>query len=139
MRDIEKILQRNSIDDVNIPDNVENKIQNALNHLENKSNKVNYLKRIITAFVSTILTLLGSATVYAALGGTIGGRPVIEWLGIKFSSQYEDYKIGVEGQEITYNETKIELVSTVCDDGYTILEFDVKLSKEDKEYLRLGE
>ena len=33
MRDIEKILQRNSIDDVNIPDNVENKIQYALNHL----------------------------------------------------------------------------------------------------------
>ena len=139
MKDIDKLLQKNSIEDVNIPERVQNKIHYALNHLENKSSKVNYLKRIITAFVSTIIALLGSVTVYAAFGGTIGGRPVIEWLGIKFSSQYEDYKVGVEGQEISYNKTKIELVSTVCDDGYTILEFDVKLSKEDKEYLRLGE
>ena len=33
----------------------------------------------------------------------------------------------------------MDLVSTVCDDAFTVLEFDVKLSKEDKEYLRLGE
>ena len=41
MKDIEKILQRNSIEDVNIPSSVENKIQYALNHLENKSSKIN--------------------------------------------------------------------------------------------------
>lgn len=139
MKDIDKLLQKNSIEDVNIPERVQNKIHYALNHLENKSSKINYLKRIITAFVSTILALLGSVTVYAAFGGTIGGIPINEWIGIKFSDQYEDYKVGVEGQEIIYNETKIELSSTVCDDGYTILEFDVKLSKEDKEYLKLGE
>ena len=139
MRDIEKILQRNSIDDVNIPDRVENKIHYALNHLENKSSKINYLKRMIVAFISTVIALVGSVTVYASFGGTISGKPILEWIGLKFSDQYEDYKVGVEGQEITYNETKIELISTVCDDGYTILEFDVKLSKEDKEYLKLGE
>lgn len=139
MKDIDKILQRNSIEDINIPSSVENKIHYTLNNLGNKSSKISYLKRIITAFISTIIALIGSVTVYASFGGTISGKPILEWIGIKFSDQYEDYKVNVEGQEIIYNETTVELSSTVCDDGYTILEFDVKLSKEDKEYLRLGE
>lgn len=139
MKDIDKILQRNSIDDVNIPDNVENKIHYTLNHLENKNSKINYLKRIITAFISTVVALIGSVTVYASFGGTISGKPIFEWIGIKFSDQYEDYKVNVEGQEVIYNETKVELSSTVCDDGFVIFEFDVNLSKEDKEHLRLGE
>ena len=99
----------------------------------------NKVKRAITTIVTIIAILAGSITVYAAMGGEIGGKPVIEWLGLKFSDEYENYKIDIENQEIGNNETKIELVSTVCDDGYTILEFDVKLSKEDKEYLRIGE
>ena len=139
MKDIDRLLQRNSIDDVNIPDRVENKIHYALNHLGNKSSKINCLKRIIAAFISTVIALVGSVTVYASFGGTISGKPILEWIGIKFSDQYEDYKVDVEGQEVIYNETKVELSSTVCDDGFVILEFDVNLSKEDKEYLRLGE
>lgn len=138
MKDIDKLLQRNNIDDVKIPSSVENKIQYALNHLENRSNKINYIKRIITVFISTVLALIGSVTVYATFGGTISGKPIIEWLGIKFSDEYEEYKMDVEGQEVIYNETKIDLASTVCDDGFVIFEFDIKLSKEDKEYLRLG-
>ena len=39
----------------------------------------------------------------------------------KFSDQYEEYKVNVEGQELVNNETTIDLVSTACDDGYTIL------------------
>ena len=30
----------------------------------------------------------------------------------------------VEGQEVMYNETKIDLTSTVCDDGFSIFEFE---------------
>lgn len=140
MKDIEKILQRNSIEDVNIPSSVENKIHYALNHLENKSGKINYLKRIITAFISTILALLGSVTVYATLGGTIGGRPVFEWAtNIKFSDQYEEYKTEIEGEYIAHNKTTMKLVSTLCDDSYILLEFDVKFSEEDKQLMKLGE
>lgn len=139
MKDIDKLLQKNSIEDVNIPERVKNKIHYALNHLENKSNKISYLKRIFAAFISTVIALVGSVTVYASFGGTISGKPILEWIGIKFSDQYEDYKVNIEGQEVIYNETKVELSSTVCDDGFVVFEFDVNLSKEDKEYLRLGE
>ncbi len=97
------------------------------------------VKKIITIIITALAILAGSITVYAAMGGEIAGKPVIEWLGIKFSDEYENYKVDVVDQEVGANETKIELVSTVCDDGYTVLEFDVKLSKEDKEYLRIGE
>lgn len=140
MKDIEKILQRNSIEDVNIPSSVENKIHYALNHLENKSSKINYLKRIITAFVSTILALLGSVTVYAALGGTIGGKPIFEYAksGIKFSDQYEEYKQEINGQKLKHNETTVTLSSTIYDENYVLLEFNVKLTPEDHEYLRIG-
>jgi len=140
MRDIEKLLQRNSIEDINIPNNVENKIHYALNHLENKNSKISYLKRMIAAFVSTILALLGSVTVYAAFGGTIGGRPVFEWTAnIRFSEQYEEYKVEIEGEHITHNNTTMELVSTLCDDSYVLLEFVVKFSEEDKQLMKLGE
>ena len=140
MIDIEKILQRNSIEDVNVPGCVENKIHYALNHLECKNSKINYLKRIITAFISTIVALLGSVTVYAAFGGTIGGRPVFEWAAnIRFSDQYEEYKVEIEGEHITHNKTTMELISTLCDDSYVLLEFDVKLSEEDKHLMKLGE
>lgn len=77
--------------------------------------------------------------VYAVCGGTIEGKPVLEWLGIKFSGEYENYKVSVEGQEIRNNETSIKLANTVCDEGFTVLEFDVKLSDSDKEKLNLGE
>ena len=97
------------------------------------------VKRVITIISTIALILAGSITAYAAMGGEIAGKPVIEWLGIKFSDEYEDYKVDVIDQEIGAKETKIDLVGAVCDDGYTILEFDVKLSKEDKEYLRVGE
>ena len=106
--------------------------------------KSNNIKSISTHFLMVFLSLsiifIGGISVYAAFGGTIGGKPVSEWFGIGFSDEYYKYKVNVENkQEIVYNETKIELVSTVCDDGFTILEFDVKLSKEDKEHLKLGE
>ncbi len=106
-----------------------------------KSNKIKLIStHFLMAFLSLSIIFIGGISVYAAFGGTIGGKPVSEWFGIGFSDEYYKYKVNVENkQEIVYNETKIELVSTVCDDGFTILEFDVKLSKKDKEYLKLGE
>lgn len=77
--------------------------------------------------------------VYAVCGGTIEGKPVLEWIGIRFGDEYKNYKVSVEGQEIGNNETNIKLTGTVCDEGFTILEFDVKLSDSDKEKLKLGE
>lgn len=138
MRDIEELLELSSKQDVKIPLKIEYRIQNTLKHKHKKQWK-NYIKKFVTVMASIMVAFVGSISVYAAFGGTIGGKPVLEWIGIQFSDEYENYKVNVEGQEVAYNETKIDLVSTVCDEGFTILEFDVKLSKEDKEYLRLGE
>lgn len=138
MRDIEELLELSSKQDVKIPLKIEYRIQNTLKHKHKKQWK-NYIKKFVTIMASIMVVFVGSISVYAAFGGTIGGKPVLEWIGIRFSDEYENYKVNVEGQEVAYNETKIDLVSTVCDEGFTILEFDVKLSKQDKEYLRLGE
>lgn len=143
-RDIDKIIKTNFQKDDYIPNSTKDKIDNILKQKRNivikvKNTKTNIMKKLVTIVASTIVVFIGSISAYAAFGGTISGKPIFKWFGIKFSNEYDNYKVTIEGQEIAHNETKIDLVSTVCDDGFTILEFDVKLSKEDKEYLRLGE
>lgn len=144
MNEIDKIIKTKFQEDTYMPTNTQNIINQTLEQNKNtiikkKAHKMNIINKIITIITSIMAMLLGSVTVYAAVGGTIAGKPVIEWIGLGFSNEYENYKVDVEGQEVANKETTIDLVSTVCDDGFTILEFDVKLSKEDKEYLRLGE
>ena len=144
MNEIDKIIKTKFQEDTYMPTSTQNIINQTLEQNKNtiikkKAHKMNIINKIITIITSIMAMLLGSVTVYAAVGGTIAGKPVIEWIGLGFSNEYENYKVNVEGQEVANKETTIDLVSTVCDDGFTILEFDVKLSKEDKEYLRLGE
>lgn len=144
MNEIDKIIKTKFQEDTYMPTSTQNIINQTLEQNKNtiikkKAHKMNIINKIITIITSIMAMLLGSVTVYAAVGGTIAGKPVIEWIGLGFSNEYENYKVDVEGQEVANKETTIDLVSTVCDDGFTILEFDVKLSKEDKEYLRLGE
>jgi len=50
-----------------------------------------------------------------------------------------EYKQPVENQIIAFEDTSVELTSTVCNEGITILEFNIKLSEDDYEKLRLGE
>ena len=149
MKDIDKMLQNAINEEIKIPTKVKYKIQYALNNVDKqKNNKIReeiykmrngFMKKLVTAMTSIFITLIGGVTVYAAFGGTIQGVPIVDWFGIKLSSEYENYKINVDGKEFVNGETKVNLVSTVCDEGITILEFDVKLSKEDKENLHIGE
>lgn len=76
---------------------------------------------------------------YAATGGKIEGIPATDWLGIKFSDKYVEYKQPVENQVLAFKNTSVELVSTLCNEGLTILEFDVKLSEEDYQKLKIDE
>ena len=141
---IDEIIKRKFQEDNYIPNSTKDAINDILKQNRNividiKPNKSIIFKKLVTVMASLMVVFIGSISTYAAFGGTISGKPIIEWLGIKFSDEYENYKVGVEGQEVIYKETKVELSSTVCDDGFVIFEFDVNLSKEDKEYLRLGE
>lgn len=124
--------------DIKIPYSYEIAIKTALN----KKRKITPMMviRSIIIWIATILGLFcGSFGVYAVTGGTIEGVPAIDWLGIKFSSEYTEYKEEVHEEIKTYNETSVELTGTLASDYVTVLEFDVKLSEEDKQYLRLGE
>ena len=98
----------------------------------NKIAKVLIIMVIVTTFIGGI--------VYAINNVKISGKPVFEWFKVNFSDEYEKYKEEVHGETIEGpNESSIDLVSTVCDEGFVILEFDIKLSAEDKKYLKIGE
>lgn len=152
MKDIEKILSKVDLENKKIPQRVHNKIEYALNNLDINEEckgitgiiqkiKDNYLRKLATAVASITIVFLGSITVYAAFGGTIDGKPVFEWVshGIEFSDEYSEYKEIENGQKLQHGETTVELVATIYDENYVLLEFDVHVSQEDKEYLRLGE
>lgn len=129
-----------------------NTVWNKYNNYEESKNKERFFKKhqykhieIIRKIGTTISFILGmiatSGIVYATLGGTIQGKPIFEWInsGITFSDEYEEYKQYVEGQTLIHNKSTVNLVSTIYDDDYVLLEFDVELSKEDKEYLRIDQ
>lgn len=88
------------------------------------------IKKIIIAIIYTLVILLGSGTAYAALGGTINGVPLVEWMGIKFSDKYQEYVEPVEYQSVEGNGIKVTLESTVSTEGYTVLQFRVNFSEE---------
>ena len=137
MNNIDELLKIASHKEVIIPPKIEYRIQNTLrNKKRNTSNWRYLMKKFISVIISIIGILIGSITVYAVAGGKISGKPVFEWIGVKVTDQYEEYRVE-EKQELAYGETKIDLVSSMCDDGITILEFVVKLSEKDREYLRL--
>ena len=97
----------------------------------NKVAKVLIIILIATTFIGGF--------VYAVSNIKIFEKPVFEWFKVNFSDEYEKYREEVHGEIIqSPNESSIDLVSTVCDEGFVILEFDVKLSAEDKEYLKIG-
>lgn len=116
-----------------------NEFYNNYHYKNNKANTFSIIKSIILVIIISGVTFIGGFSVYAAVRGKIDGIPVIEWLEIKFSNKYNDYKEEISNQKITYNKTTVELMSTVTSDYVTIFEFDVKLSDKDKEYLKLGE
>ena len=113
------------------------------NNYQYKDKKINPIK-IAANFVLVILTsieiCIGGLSVYATFGGKISGKPVFEWFKVSFSDEYENYRNEVHGETIQGpNESSIDLVSTVCDESMALLEFDIKLSAEDKKYLKIGE
>lgn len=136
MNNIEDLIKSVCQNDIDIPI----KIQKRIHHtLKNKRKTKHYLRNFITTIISIISTLIGTFCVYAATGGTIEGIPVTEWLGIKFSNQYVEYKQPIENQVVAFGNTSVELTSILCSEGITILEFDVKLSEEDYKKLKIGE
>ena len=141
MNEMDEIIKKKMQQDKYVPNSTQNVIDYTIRNCINRSKrpKIKFKNRIITIILSIIMALLGSVTVYAVTSGKMNEIPFIKRLGLKFSDEYENYKDDDVFQEVKNAETSVDLISTVCDDGFTILEFDVKLSKDDKEELRLGE
>lgn len=96
------------------------------------------IKKTLIAISATVATLLCGGVVYATLGGTINGVPVVEWLGIKFSQNYTQYEEKVKNKYIENEYGKIEVQSTVSDDGFTIIKFNLKFSDKLKKQFDLN-
>jgi len=141
MNEMDEIIKKKMQQDKYVPNSTQNVIDYTIRNCINRSKrpKIKFKNRIITIILSIIMALLGSVTVYVVTSGKMNEIPFIKRLGLKFSDEYENYKDNDVFQEVKNAETSVDLISTVCDDGFTILEFDVKLSKDDKEELRLGE
>ncbi len=134
MNNIEEIIKESLNKEIEIP----SKITYRINYTLNNKKRVNYFRRVILALVYTICTIIGTFGVYAVTGGTIEGIQATDWLGIKFSNNYVNYKQPVKNQLVTFENTSVELSSTLCNEGITILEFDLKISKDDYEKFRIG-
>lgn len=111
------------------------KINNRLKTSEIKHNKKLNFKTATTVIASTIIVLGTSLTVYAALGGTIGGKPILDWFGIDFSDHYSEYVVPIQNESIETNGAKLSLINTVCDDGFITFEFDLFLDEKAKSQL----
>ena len=83
--------------DIEEPYTYERAIKKALYKNKNYGIK-HYIKKAIIIIVSILSTLVGTFSVYAATGGKIGGMPAFDWIGLKFSEQYVEYKQPVENQ-----------------------------------------
>ena len=88
------------------------------------------IRKTIIAVVTTLAILVGSGAVYAAMGGTIFGKPALEWLGIGFSEKYEEYVVPVENQSLKNDKLQLDLISTVSDDGFIVLNYNLKYTDE---------
>lgn len=142
MKNVDKILREVNVQERKIPIKIEYKIQNALKGLENQKNKnksKHYIKKFVLSLASLTTVLVAGVSAYAAFGGTIQGIPVANWFGLKFSTEYENYKVNIEGQEVQNESTKVKLASVISENYFTILEFNVNLSKEDKTRLHIDE
>lgn len=93
--------------------------------------------RTLFSWMIVLVTTIGVA--YAVTEGTIEGIPAVDWLGLKFSNKYVEYKKLVENQVVAFDNTVVELSSTLCNEGITVLEFNLKLSEEDYKKLKINE
>lgn len=88
------------------------------------------VKRVVIAILITLAILVISGVLYVSLGGTIHNVPALEWLGIKFSNNYQEYVSPVENQVLENEDVKITLESTVGDYEFTILQFRVVINQD---------
>lgn len=102
----------------------------------------NKLVRImsIVIIVSIIISGIGYAAYTLVSKKTL--KPISSLIGFSdnFNKYTEKYNEIVEenvAEVKPFDKTEIKLISSMCSEGFIVLEFEVDLTKEDREYLRL--
>ena len=122
-------------DDNEYSSEVYQKIQNKIKNSEIQDQRKINFKTVTATLAGTIIVLGTSLTVYATLGGTIGGKPILDWFGIDFSDHYSEYVIPAQNQSLETHGAKLVLINTVCDDGFITFEFNLTLNEFAKNQL----
>ena len=131
---------QNAISEIKINNEVKERLKTNMEQVYRKkferSGRVFSIKKRLTTILTTLIALAalvcGGGIVYAKFGGTINGKPVLEWFGkiIPYSDNYSDYTEPVNNQSIENDSMKITLQNVLSDDGFIILNFDLKFKEE---------
>ena len=131
---------QNAISEIKINNEVKERLKINMEQVYRKDferrGRVFRIKKRLTTILTTLTALAallcGGGIVYAKLGGTINGKPVLEWFGqiIPYSDSYSDYTEPVNNQFIENDSMKFTLQNVLSDDGFIILNFDLKFKEE---------
>ena len=125
---------KKAISEIKADDSLNEKILLGIKQSKNSNKKEGVINTIKKVLIS-----IGTLASLAACGGLVyagikSNKPTLENYGISFSDKYDEYEYKFENQSVEANGTIIKLESAVCNEGYTVLKFDVTLSDEIKEY-----
>lgn len=115
---------KETISKIEASEELKNKIIEKMEREQVKRNGgiIMKIKNVITAIVSLLGLMACGGFVYAAVSG------MLDINGILFADEYVNYQETVENQIIEKEDTKVELVSTICDDGFLVLQFEIDLN-----------
>lgn len=133
MKNIDKIGNKEHMNNIKASDELKSKIKaNILDKEESKKiirgGIIMKIKRIATSIIATATALVCGGVAFATLKSS---APTDKESGIKFSENYAQYeKVEENGPIITKDGATIQLKSTVVDEGFIVLKFNVKLNEE---------
>ena len=86
------------------------------------------IKSKLIPIIGALSALACGGVVFAGLSGKLDFfKPDSKEYGVKFSENYSQYEVAVDNMFLENEGSRVELVSTVADEGFVILKFNVKL------------
>lgn len=143
-KDIAKIMDKNISQVKNLLHRAKLKLRKLLideNVVEIKNNRI--IKVVSLLLVSVgIISCIGYAT-YTIVSNK-QSKPRNNLFGIAFSDEYENYvkkydeiNEKTENEATPFEKTDVKLISSMCSEGFISIEFEIDLTQEDRELLRL--
>lgn len=84
----------------------------------------------IRKIITTLVSLLGIAACSGLVYATVTGKIKLGSQEIVFSEEYAKYEEKVEGQYLENDDARLELVSTMCDEGFLVLQFNLEIEED---------